>query len=144
MIAVGWVARIWTKCKFSCTDFWSLWVSFHLLAHFAIWVVAVWRLVIASVYVELVDSRAVSSANVAVTRLVELDAGMSAVYRRYSRGPKTLLCGTPCSHGVDEGFFLSMILQKYCNVLGTLYKERTNFRGWTFTTLLAKDNTNLT
>ncbi len=29
----------------------------------------------------------------------------------------------------------------YCNVLGTPYKERTNFRSWTFTTLLAKDNT---
>ncbi len=30
-----------------------------------------------------------------------------------------------------------------CSVLGTPYKERTNFRGWTFTTLLAKDNTNI-
>ncbi len=28
-----------------------------------------------------------------------------------------------------------------CNVLGTPYKERTNFCGWNFTTLLAKDNT---
>ncbi len=26
---------------------------------------------------------------------------------------------------------------------GTPYKERTNFRGWTFTTLLAKDNTTI-
>ncbi len=30
---------------------------------------------------------------------------------------------------------------KYCNVLGTRYKDRTNFCGWTFTALLAKDNT---
>ncbi len=63
--------------------------------------------------------------------------------------PVLRLCARVITHVFSFGvsvFNVSVLIHvwfgcPYCNVLGTPYKEWTNFCGWTFITLLAKDNT---